>query len=139
MKQGQRVLIAVSLGGAVGALLRAEVERRLGGGIGTFPWSTLGINVVGSFGLGMVTLLTVGLRIWWVKPALGTGVLGGFTTFSSYVVVAHMLQLDGQATVALVYAVLTPISCVAAAWLGVHAPRLFGLPYGHAPRAREQE
>lgn len=142
MNRDRRVLVAVSLGGAVGALLRAEVERRCAGGgqAADFPWSTLSINASGSFALAFLTVLTVTLRsAWWVKPALGTGVIGGFTTFSAYVVIAQVLQLDGAIGVAVAYVVLTPIVCVAAAWLGAHAPGVLGLPHGHAPLARAQE
>ncbi len=142
MNQDQRVLGVVSLGGALGALLRAGVEQRLAGGgrAGDFPWSTLGINASGSLALAMLTVLTVTLSAaWWVKPALGTGVLGGFTTFSAYVVVAQVLQLGGALGVAVAYVVLTPVVCVAAAWLGAHVPGVLGLPHGHAPLARMQE
>lgn len=141
MNQDQRLFVVVSLGGALGALLRAGVEQRLGGGrAGDFPWSTLGINATGSFALALVTVLTVTLpAAWWVKPALGTGVLGGFTTFSAYVVMAQVQQLDGALGVALAYVMLTPVVCVAAAWLGAHVPAVFGLPHGHAPLARMQE
>ncbi|MGB3594870.1 MAG: CrcB family protein [Ornithinimicrobium sp.] len=142
MSDDRRVLLAVSLGGAAGAVLRADVEQRLSGnGAATgFPWSTLGINATGSFALALLTVITVSLpSAWWVKPTLGTGVLGGFTTFSTYVVMAQVLQLDGSLLTAAAYLLLTPVVCVAGAWLGAHVPGLVGLPHGHAPLARAQE
>ncbi|MGC1207913.1 MAG: CrcB family protein [Ornithinimicrobium sp.] len=140
MNQDQQVLAVVSCGGAAGALLRAGVEQLLGGQAGGFPWSTLGINASGSFALAMLTVLSVTLpAAWWVKPALGTGVLGGFTTFSAYVVMAQVIQLGGALGVAVAYVVLTPVACVAAAWLGAHVPGALGLPHGHVPLARMQE
>ncbi|MGB3762718.1 MAG: CrcB family protein [Ornithinimicrobium sp.] len=142
MNRGRRVLLVVSLGGAAGSVLRAAVEQRLSGdGVAAgFPWSTLAINTTGSFALALLTVLTVTLRsAWWVKPALGTGVLGGFTTFSAYVVMAQVLQLDGSWPTAAAYLLLTPVVCVVGAWLGAHVPGLLGLPHGHAPLARAQE
>lgn len=142
MSHGRQVLYAVALGGAVGALLRAVVNLSLftGAGPAAFPWSILGINALGSALLGALTVATVSLSVaWWVKPFLGTGVLGGFTTFSAYVSGAVLLDRGGASSTALLYVALTPLICVAAASIGAHAPRLLGLPYGHAPLAREQE
>ncbi|GAA3042820.1 putative fluoride ion transporter CrcB 1 [Actinokineospora globicatena] len=71
----------VSAGGVIGALARY--------GAGTAwpsPWSTLVINVVGCLAMGCLMVVVVELRTPHplVRPFLGIGVLGGFTTFSSY-------------------------------------------------------
>ncbi len=140
MSQGMRVLCAVALGGAAGAIARAAIEQWLGGGASSVPWSTLSINALGSFLLGMLTVLTTAFSVqWWVKPALGTGLLGGFTTFSAYIVSSLTLPTEGTALSALAYLVLTPLACVGAAALGARSPGLLGLHSGAPPPAQEQE
>jgi len=82
-----KMLLAVALGGAVGAtgryLFAMQVFRLMGPG---FPWGTLGVNLVGSFCMG-VLIESLALRFQ-VSPELRvflvTGVLGGFTTFSAF-------------------------------------------------------
>ncbi len=140
MRRDLQVLGAVAAGGALGASARAGMEQGWGQTAGTFPWTTLGINVVGSFLLGMLTVLTATFAsTWWVKPSLGTGALGGFTTFSAYVLWASELAVGNNTALAAGYLVATPVVCVAAAWLGAHAPVVLGLPHGHPPLARNQE
>lgn len=76
----------VSIGGAVGATLRylvgGAVATRLGG---HFPWHTLLVNVSGAFLLGLLMALSVdrGIAGSQARLFLGTGVLGGYTTFST--------------------------------------------------------
>lgn len=74
--------LAVALGGALGSVARYALKVALGSG-GGFPWSTLGVNVLGS--------LFIGLLAGWGREApealrlgLLVGVLGGFTTFSAF-------------------------------------------------------
>ncbi len=140
MTPGQRVLCAVAAGGAAGAVLRAAIETNLGSGgsLGVFPWSTLAINVVGSFLLGALATLAVSTA-WWVRPFLGTGALGGFTTFSAYAVVSNVLMLDGAVGAGVGYVVATPVVCVAAAALGAHLPAALGLSQSAPPSAAGQE
>lgn len=109
---------AVAAGGALGALVRHGAGVAL-----PSPGATFGINVVGCLLIGVLLVL---LAEWrpaplLVRPFLGTGVLGGFTTFSTYAVDVH-LQLDRPA-VAVTYLVGTPVSALAATWLGVRATR----------------
>lgn len=140
MSQERQVLAVVAAGGALGAMARAGVQQRWGEAAGTFPWATFSINVLGCLLLGMLTVLTTVLATkWWVKPFLGAGLLGGFTTFSAYVVWAGQLALGDNLALAAGYVAVTPVICVAAAWLGAHAPAALGLPHGHAPLARAQE
>jgi fluoride exporter len=82
-----KMLIAVALGGAVGAtgryLFASQALRFFGPG---FPWGTLGVNIIGSFVMGVIV---EGLALrFQVSPEmrafLVTGVLGGFTTFSAF-------------------------------------------------------
>lgn len=82
---GALLALAVALGGGAGAagrmVLDGLVKARVGGG---YPWGTTLINVTGSFLLGMVTGLVAvhGLASGW-GVVIGTGVLGGYTTFST--------------------------------------------------------
>ncbi|HEX3826988.1 MAG TPA: fluoride efflux transporter CrcB [Sporichthyaceae bacterium] len=82
------VLAAVAVGGVVGALARYAAARIWPTAARTFPWATLWVNVVGCALIGvLLVLVTEGRpvhRLW--RPLLGTGVLGGFTTFSTYAV-----------------------------------------------------
>lgn len=116
--------LAVALGGAVGAVLRFLVDR----GITvrwapTFPAATLLINVTGSFVLGVVTGLSAVLGPVWTL-ALGTGLCGGYTTFSTAMVDAVRLareQRAGAAVVSVLGTVLWSLLAVAAGLtLGSH-------------------
>lgn len=116
---------AVAVGGALGALSRAAIELVTGVPAGAFAWPVLLVNVVGSFALGALTVLVLAQRVpRWVGPALGTGFLGGFTTFSTYVVGAEVMLRSGAALLGVAYALLTPVLCVAAAALGTQTVRL---------------
>jgi fluoride exporter len=99
------VLVAVATGGALGALARWGVAEALPHDADRFPWSTFAVNVVGCFLIGVVMVLVV--ERWshrpLARPFLGTGVLGGFTTFSTYAVDTRGLLAAGQPAVAAAY------------------------------------
>ncbi|OWK37700.1 fluoride efflux transporter CrcB [Fimbriiglobus ruber] len=89
--------IAVFFGGAVGSLARYAIGRWASSypAIETFPWHTFGINVLGSFILGLVAVWCkdADRRTWFLL--FGTGVCGGFTTFSTFAVeTLTMLEKD---------------------------------------------
>ena len=71
--------VLVGIGGALGALLRYATTARLD--VEAFPYGTLAVNVLGSFGLGLLTFSGVG-GDWLLL--LGVGACGAFTTFSSF-------------------------------------------------------
>lgn len=123
MSFSPRTLAAVALGGATGSLLRWGVEVALPAAPGAVPWSTLLVNVVGSALLGATVVLLGQGALWAGRRAfLTTGLLGGFTTFSTYAVQAAVLV--GQTpVVAVVYALLTPVTCVGAAYLAAAGVR----------------
>ncbi|SCE38446.1 camphor resistance protein CrcB [Streptomyces sp. IgraMP-1] len=127
----------VALGGAVGALLRYSASRiwRNGSdasllwhqGMAAFPWTTLLVNVVGCFLMGVLAValkerFTGAPRL--LNPMLGTGVLGGFTTFSSYSDDTRRLIENGQPLTAVGYLLLTAAACMAGIVLGVALTRL---------------
>ena len=116
--------LAVALGGAVGAVLRFLVDRGITARWApTFPAATLLINVTGSFVLGVVTGLSAVLGPVWTL-ALGTGLCGGYTTFSTAMVDAVRLarsQRAGTAVVSVLGTVLWSLLAVAAGLtLGTH-------------------
>jgi CrcB protein len=99
------VLTAIAAGGAVGALARQLVGEVWPATPGAFPWGTFLINVTGSLLIGVLMavlgLLPAHHRL--VRPFLGVGVLGGFTTFSTYAVQSHELVRSGHPVLAMVY------------------------------------
>jgi fluoride exporter len=105
----REVLGAVAAGGALGALARWGVAQALPHDNGRFPWDTLLTNVTGCFLIGVLMVLVIeampGRTL--VRPFFGTGILGGFTTFSTYVVDARVLVAAGRPAVALAYVVGT--------------------------------
>lgn len=125
MHRRPAIVAVVAVGGAVGALARWGLEHAGVVADGRLPWMTLAVNVVGSALLG-VLVVAAELRRWpaWTQPALGTGFLGGFTTFSTYVVQVTVLGHGGQTSTALMYAVLTPVLCLVAAASAGAATRL---------------
>jgi fluoride exporter len=80
-----RTAAAIAAAGALGALARYGVEGSVARRADGFPWSTLVVNVTGSFALGLVfTLLTERLSVApWVRASVSIGFLGAYTTFST--------------------------------------------------------
>ncbi|MFE4265174.1 fluoride efflux transporter CrcB [Streptomyces sp. NPDC056883] len=115
----RRVLAAVAAGGAVGATARYGVGLLWPAAPGAFPWGTFWINVSGCALIGvLMVLISEGGRSAHplVRPFLGVGVLGGFTTFSTYAAdFARLLDAD-EAGTALAYAALTVAAALAAVW-----------------------
>lgn len=107
-------LAAVALGGAVGALGRYAVGRGVPVEPGSFPWSTFVINVVGTTLLALLLTRAAVRRHPLALPALGTGVLGGFTTLSLYAEETRALLAGGHVALAAAYAVGTLLACLAA-------------------------
>ena len=79
-------LIAVAAGGAIGASLRYVVTLAFArGGSTAFPWHTFGVNVIGAFALGLLmAVLPEGEAAEQWRLFIGVGLLGGFTTFSTF-------------------------------------------------------
>lgn len=108
-----RLLLAAAVGGAAGSLLRHLLGELATDGSG-FPWTTFGINVVGSFLLALLPLLDVVRRRRTVAVALGPGLIGGFTTLSTYAEQGRALMADGDVALAGTYLVGTLLACLAA-------------------------
>lgn len=107
---------AVALGGALGGLLRWSLGEAFPDGPG-LPTTTLVTNVVGAALLALLPALLRRLpdaRAAVAGPALGAGLLGGFTTFSAYAVQVRSLAAGGEPALAALAAVLTLVGCLAA-------------------------
>jgi fluoride exporter len=118
-----RIVAFVALGGAIGSVLRYVISfsmnLRLGAG---FPWSTFLINILGSFFIGVVTEVAL-QRATWIGPELrlflAVGVLGGFTTFSTFSLEIVGLIGARAPISAAVYAVASVVLGFAAAFGGL--------------------
>jgi CrcB protein len=124
----QTVAVAiVAVGGALGSVLRYLVSRwfveRFGGG---FPWGTFAINVTGAFAIGVVLEIAAarsGLSPY-LRLFLATGILGGYTTFSTYAFETLSLSSASLTGPAVAYGLGSLAIGVAAAWAGTLVGRL---------------
>lgn len=120
------VLLAVAAGGAAGSIARYGLGELLSPvGPGPLPWATLVENVTGSFALGVLVVLALDRwpRSRYLRPLLGIGVLGGFTTFSTYALDIRTLVAGGRPALAATYLLATLVLGLLAAWLGLAAGR----------------
>lgn len=122
---GVVILATIAAGGATGAAARYLIQATWPTPPGAFPVSTLAINVLGCalIGVLMVLITEVWSRQRLIRPFLGTGVLGGFTTFSTYTVDIQRLVSGGQVDTGLLYLCLTPIGAILAVWVTATATR----------------
>ncbi len=118
--------LCICLGGAVGTgaryLMSVWLLRTAGPG---FPWGTLAVNVLGSFLLGLIMQVAIATDLLspTVRMTLATGVMGGFTTYSSFnYETLQYLQRDDWRMAAL-YLAATVLVCLAAGSLGLVAGR----------------
>jgi fluoride exporter len=120
------VLGVVSAGGVVGALGRFLVGEALPRPPTGFPWATFVVNVSGCLLIGALMVLVA--ELWparhMLRAFLGTGLLGGYTTFSTYVLDVHQLLGAGAAGTALTYLGGTLLAALAAVYVGTTVARL---------------
>ena len=117
-------LLQVALGGAIGACLRFGVVQAMPRVPGTgFPLGVLSVNVLGSFLMGAVMILSVQRGFAWLNPLLMVGILGGFTTFSTFSLEAFTLFERGRVLAAGTYVGLNVVLSLAALSLGVWLAR----------------
>jgi fluoride exporter len=119
------ILAAIALGGAIGGVARYALALALPAGPGRFPWGTFVTNVSGSLVLGVLLVLLAERYPpnRYARPFLGTGVLGAYTTFSTYAVETDLLVRDGHPAVAAGYVLGSLAAGLIAAWVGVVAGR----------------
>lgn len=115
----------IAVGGALGSLARWGMSRAVPHGPAAYPWSTFWTNVIGSLLIGVLMALV--LDVWsqrrYARPFLGVGVLGGYTTFSTYLLDERGLLTDGRAGVALAYLMATLAAGFVATTVGLVATR----------------
>lgn len=116
---------AISAGGVLGALARHGLSTAFPSGPGEFPWGIFWVNVSGCLLIGVLMVLITEVRPAHplVRPFLGVGVLGGFTTFSTYAVDVQRAVEHGAPRVGLAYLALTLAAALAAVLAGVRLTR----------------
>lgn len=114
-------LAVVALGGALGASARYGLGLWWPTASGAFPVTTLVINVVGSLLIGVLVgfIQTRRPSQTLLRPFVGTGILGGFTTFSTFSVDAQRLLVHDAVLGTAAYVVLTPVLSILAAAVGL--------------------
>ncbi|WP_328911824.1 MULTISPECIES: fluoride efflux transporter CrcB [unclassified Streptomyces] len=119
------VLAVIAVGGAIGASARYGAALLWPTASGAFPWTTLLVNSLGCavIGVFMVLLTEVWAAHRLVRPFFGTGVLGGFTTFSTYATDVGRLVDGGQPRTALAYLALTLAAALASVWVAAALTR----------------
>jgi CrcB protein len=110
------LVLGVGILGGIGAvgrfLLDSAVSRRLGG---AFPFGTLAVNLSGAFLLGVLAGAALSDDAY---EAWGVGLVGGYTTFSTWMLESHRLAEEGRGRLAAVNVVASLVLGVAAVWLG---------------------
>ena len=120
--------VAVAVGGALGAVSRYSFGLVALALIGNrFPWATLGVNVVGSFLIGLAAVL-IGDRIldgelW--RPLIIVGFLGAFTTFSAFSLDTLLLLQQGNYNSAVAYMLGSVALCLGATIAGMQLAKIF--------------
>ncbi|GMU79803.1 MAG: hypothetical protein AMXMBFR46_25920 [Acidimicrobiia bacterium] len=111
----------VAAGGAIGALARYGVTRALPGAPGSFPATTFAVNVGGAFLLAVLleVLVRKGAPEHWLRLFAGVGVLGAFTTFSTFATETALLWRGGRHTTAVLYATSSAVAGVVAVFAGL--------------------
>jgi fluoride exporter len=131
---GHFELLAIMVGGALGVALRVGVSSWIAQRFGEhFPWGTFVANASGCLMIGLFAGLTgpdgAVLVPPWLRATVMIGVLGGYTTFSSFSLQTLNLASDGQWVLAAANVIASVVVCLVAVWVGfstAHAlqPRL---------------
>ena len=123
------LLAVIAAGGMLGSAARYGIARGLPVEPGRFPWATFGTNLAGSFVLGLLLAVLLerfpGFRHGTLLRAFaGTGILGAFTTMSTYEVEVALLLRDGHPAIAALYAVGSLVAGLVLAAAGLRVGRV---------------
>ena len=126
LRRRRDVLALISLGGAVGSVARWGIAEALPHAPSAFPWATALTNVSGCFAIGV--LMVLALEVWppsrYVRPFLGVGVLGGYTTFSTAMLETRSLAAAGRPALAAGYAVGSALAALVAVVVAIVLTRI---------------
>jgi CrcB protein len=112
------VVLGVGLLGGTGAIARFLLDGTIAGRLGrAFPYGTLVVNLLGSFVLGVFVGAALSGDAYRV---VGTGLIGAFTTFSTWALESHRLGEDGQLRLGVLNFAVSLVLGVTAAWAGRH-------------------
>lgn len=118
-------LAAIAVGGGLGSVARYLLSQAFPAGHG-FPWAIFAVNVSGSLVLGL--LLVYLLEVWpprrFLRPFLAIGLIGGYTTFSTYAAGVLTLLTGRAPALADAYALTSILAALVAVWAGQKAGRL---------------
>lgn len=114
--------LAVAIGGAIGACLRYGVNELIVNVLGkSFPFGTLLVNILGSFVLGWLYALfssgVLAVSPW--RALVAIGLIGAFTTFSTFSLDTVLLFEQGDWLKAIANVLLNVLLCLTLAWLGL--------------------
>ncbi len=131
------VLAVIALGGMLGSTARYALAEAIPTEPGHFPWATFWTNLSGSFVLGFLVILLLERfpPTRYLRPFLLTGIIGAYTTMSTYLVDTAVLLKDGHVATGLLYGIGSLVAGLLFAYAGVIAARLTPERHHHdAPR-----
>nr|WP_260174121.1 CrcB family protein [Nocardioides albus] len=129
MREHRDLIAPIAAGGALGSLARWGLAVALPHDSHTWPWATFLVNASGCLLLGLLMAFILGpwsgIPFWgrYLRPFLGVGVLGGYTTFSTYALETYALSGHAPA-LAMLYLIVSVLAGVGAAWLGLATGRV---------------
>jgi CrcB protein len=130
-------LAAVFVGGLIGTSLRLLIDLALAHDLDEFALSTLLVNTLGAFALGLLVAALWPRVPGWVRAGLGPGILGSFTTFSALAVSVVALGQAGDPVGAVLTVVLSIGLGMLAAWAGLTLGARLGLSGDGGRKTRE--
>jgi fluoride exporter len=120
------IVAVIALGGAFGSAARWGLGEALPHAADEIAWSTVVANVSGGLALGVLMVFVV--DVWpptrYARPFVGVGILGGFTTFSTYMLDTRSLIAEGEAARAVGYVTATLVAGLVAVVVGIVGTRL---------------
>jgi CrcB protein len=126
-RQAQTIIVvALAFGGVLGAVSRYALSLALPTETDRFPWGTFLINVSGSAVLGFILILVIEQfpRGRLARPVIGTGFIGAYTTFSTFMVETVELLRDRRPETAVAYLAGSVFAGLFAVWIGMMSARI---------------